>query len=354
MDNFENNETQVSQYPGATFSGNNTTFDMPPQKKKLPSWVKALIIIGSLLLFFIVIAASCGDISQSNDQSNAVDINFNYDYIGVIYVKDTIDEYGSEYYNHEYTLNAIDAMMEDNLNKGIILYIDTPGGSVYASDELYLKIKEYRDATKRPVYSSMQATAASGGYYISAPCDKIFANRNCWTGSIGVTMGTFIDVSELLTKLGVKAQTITSGANKAMGSSTDPMTDQQRAIYQSLIDEAYEQFVTIVAEGRGMTPEQVKVLADGRIYTAKQAVENGLVDQIGTFDEAVAHMQQTYKLGDCAVEHFESESSTDIYDLFSVITNLQESSTITDVDTIQALIKLNGTYRISYISDIKR
>ena len=92
-------------------------------------------------------------------------------------------------------------MAEDDRNKGMILYVNTPGGSVYASDELYLKIKDYQETTGRPVYSSMQSQATSGGYYISAPCDKIIANRNCWTGSIGVTMGTFIDISGLLSDL---------------------------------------------------------------------------------------------------------------------------------------------------------
>ncbi|MFR0902395.1 MAG: signal peptide peptidase SppA [Anaerovoracaceae bacterium] len=176
-----------------------------------------------------------------------------------------MDEYGTGTYNHQYILNAIDAMIYDDNNKGLILYINTPGGSVYASDEVYLKIREYQEITGRPVYSSMQSQATSGGYYISAPCDKIIANRNCWTGSIGVTMGTFIDLSELLGNLGIKTETITSGDNKSMGSSTEPMTDEQRAIFQALIDEAYEQFVGIVAEGRGMTDAEVKN-SDGR-YT---------------------------------------------------------------------------------------
>ena len=124
-------------------------------------------------------------------------------------------------------------MIDDGENKGMILYLDTPGGSVLASDELYFKIKEYQKKTKRPVYASMQSMAASGGYYISAPCDKIIANRNCWTGSIGVTLGTMYDVSELLDKIGVKTNTITSGENKAMGSSVEKMSREQREIFQS-------------------------------------------------------------------------------------------------------------------------
>lgn len=364
LDNIDRNEKPTRYYSNGRFSDSNAgddinyspkanTYTQPPRKKGLPSWAKALIVIGSILLFFGLMGVAC-DGMLSADTGNEVVTNFGYDYIGVVYVDDTIDEYGSGTYNHQYILNAIDAMAEDSHNKGMILYVDTPGGSVFASDELYLKIKEYQQTTERPVYSSMQGTAASGGYYISAPCEKIIANRNCWTGSIGVTMGTFVDVSGLLEKLGVKTQTITAGSNKAMGSSTEPLTAEQRAIYQSLVDEAYEQFVAIVAEGRDMPVDRVKTLADGRIYTANQALQNGLVDMVGTFDEAVADMQKTYKLEDCAVEYFQAEVTTDFYDLLGVVAKDGDVSAITDADAIEALIELNGTYRVSYMSDIKK
>ena len=113
-----------------------------------------------------------------------------------------------------------------------------------------MKLKEYKEKTKRPVYAYMGSMAASGGYYISAPADMIFANRNCWTGSIGVTIGTLYDLSGFLERHGIKAVTIASGRNKSMGSIVDPLTDEQRRIFQSLVDEAYDQFVNIVAEER--------------------------------------------------------------------------------------------------------
>ena len=266
----------------------------------------------------------------------------------------TIDEYGSGSYNHQYLLNAIDSMAEDDRNKGMILYVNTPGGSVYASDELYLKIKDYQETTGRPVYSSMQSQATSGGYYISAPCDKIIANRNCWTGSIGVTMGTFIDISGLLSDLGINTETITSGANKSMGSNTEPMTDEQRAIFQSLTDEAYEQFVSIVAEGRGMSNEQARELADGRIYSAQQAVDNGLVDEIGTFEEAVSDMAAVYGMEDVYVEYFQSKSYASLSDLLGIIADQKGSSSVTDAEAIEALIELNGSFRLSYMSNVSK
>ncbi len=370
MDNFDNKNKKVQFYSNGKFSNEEpehtqfTSEELPSgayattsKKRKLPTWSKALIIIVAIIIGIMLLTTACNSALSnsifSNDYNNEVITDFGYDYIGALYVEDEIDEYGVGLYNHQYLLNAIDAMINDDDNKGMILYVNTPGGSVFASDELYLKIKEYQKETGRPVYSSMQSQATSGGYYISASCDKIIANRNCWTGSIGVTMGSFIDVSELLEKLGVKTTTITAGNNKAMGSSTEPMTTEQRAIFQSLVDEAYEQFVGIIAEGRKMSIDEVKELADGRIYTAKQAYENGLIDKIGTFNEAIADMQNTYNLEDASVEHFQSEVSSDLSSLFGILAE-EKNDVITNAEAIEKLIALDGTFRISYKSEITK
>lgn len=363
MDKFDNENRKVQYYSEGKFSDEDSlksdanyrsvseTYHL--KKHKLPAYLKAIIIIALVIILIVILAVSCKSVIDGNDPSR-VSTNFGHDYIGVLYITDTIDEYGSGAYNHQYILNAIDAMINDSENKGMILYVDTPGGSVYASDELYLKIKEYQDATKRPVYSSMQSMAASGGYYISAPCDKIIANRNCWTGSIGVTMGTFVDISDLLSDLGIKTQTITSGANKAMGSTTEPMTDEQRAIFQSLIDEAYEQFVGIVADGRNMSAEEVRVIADGRIYSAAQALENGLIDAVGTFEEAASDMISEYNLGNISIESFQPESKTDLSSLLGLLAKKNGKTSITDAEAIEQLIQLNGTFRVSYMSNITK
>ena len=333
----------------------------------LPGWGKALIIIAAVIVVIALLTTGCnktidsiaGAFSDSfvSGVDNTVTTDFGHDYIGVVDVVGTISEDSSDTYNHQYILNAIDAMIDDGENKGIILYVDTPGGSVFASDELYLKIKEYQKKTKRPVYASMQSMAASGGYYISAPCDKIIANRNCWTGSIGVTLGTMYDVSELLDKIGIKTNTITSGANKAMGSNVEAMTSEQREIFQSLVDEAYEQFVEIVAKGRDMKTSEVKKLADGRIYTAKQALANSLIDEIGTFEEAAADMKAEYKLGECELEYFESPVSSDWTSLLgSAADALAESAGTGAVsaDALQSLIDMNGKFEFSYICPIQK
>ena len=362
---FENEETaaeevveKVIEEPAVRYY----TSSAPAQKKKLPGWVNALIIIGiiiaALAMIWMGIKNAASDFASEltsgfsvSDSDSEVTTGFGYDYIGTVYVEGEMSEDGTGTYNHEYILNSIDAMMEDEENKGIILFVDTPGGTVFSADELYFKIKEYREETGRPVYSSMQSMAASGGYYISAPCDKIIANRNCWTGSIGVTMGTFINLSELLDALGIQTETITSGDNKAMGSSYDPMTAEQRAIYKSLIDEAYDQFVGIVAEGRKMNDADVRKLADGRIYTAKQAVDLGLVDAIGTYEEAIEDMKKTYELGEIEVEEFYTSSNVD---LLSLLSEAAAKGSTPDADLIEELVELNGKFRLSYISDMRK
>ena len=190
-------------------------------------------------------------------------------------------------YRHQDTLDFIHQMEYDSNNKGILIYINSPGGTVYDSDELYLKLMEYKQVTNRPIWVYMGPQACSGGYYIAMAADKVIANRNTWTGSIGVIIQVQ-DVSGLLSKLGIKVDSIVSGENKDMASGYRAMTKEERAILQALVDEAYEQFVGIVATGRNMAIDDVKKLADGRIYTAKQALDAKLIDEIAGYEEVCA------------------------------------------------------------------
>lgn len=252
------------------------------------------------------------------------------DYIAVVPVKGTIqassDSSGvnnSGSYDHDFLMSYVDKLMDDNKNKGIILRMDTPGGTVYEADELYLKLEEYKEKTNRPIWAYMESYCCSGGVYIASSADEQYANRNTTTGSIGVIITNY-DMSELYKKLGIEEVDIVSAKNKAMGSSGKKMTAEQMEIYQSIVDEAYEQFVGVVAKGRNMSKKEVKELADGRIYTAKQAVENGLIDGIKGSEEFDEYVKEESGVDII----YEPEQSTQNYFsyLFGQLQNTREKS----------------------------
>lgn len=263
-------------------------------------------------------------------------------YIGVVSVEGTIMDsnsttsFLSNGYNHKETLKLIEDMKNSASNKGILLYVNSPGGGVYESDELYLKLKEYKEETGRPVWTYMSNQACSGGYYISMASDKVFSNRNAWTGSIGVII-SLTNLKGLYDNLGIKGIYITSGRNKAMGAADLELTDEQRDILQSLVDEAYEQFVEIVAEGRKMTVEEVKRIADGRILSAKQALELNLIDEIATYDEVKEAFSA--ELGNVKIYTPKKKDPFGLSSLFSYINSLKPRS---DTEIIAELIKAKG------------
>lgn len=342
-----------ANYNQGGFAFNN---GQPGEYQKKSNKKPILIFIG-ILIGVVLLGVGCTSLMGPLDENDYS--NISGDYIGVLYIEGTISgEDSSDYlsgsgYNHQWTLNAIDDAIENTDNKGLIIFVNSPGGGVYESDEIYLKLKEYKK-TGRPLYSAMGSMAASGGYYISAPADKIIANRNCWTGSIGVTIGTLYDVSGLLQKHGIKTATITSGKNKAMGDMTAPLSPEQRRIFQSLVDESYDQFVDIVAQGRDMPDNKVRKLADGRIYTAKQAKANGLIDAIGTLESAEEDMKAKYNLEDCEVVDLEYVPETTFWDSLLVQFAGMKKSAGGDVAALLEMMNKQGEFPISYMSDIQK
>lgn len=311
----------------------------PPKKKK---W--KIIAIIAIIAAVILAVSACAASMITGDSGMDANYGGGQSYIGVLHVEGTIttSSSSSDTYQQSWLLKQIDYMMDDSSNEGIMLYVNSPGGSVYASDELYLKLKEYKEETERPVYSYFAETAASGGYYIAAGSDKITANRNCTTGSIGVYLGPILDASGLLDKVGVKVDIVKSGANKAMGNSYQPLTEEQRAIYQEYVNESYEQFVDIVAEGRSMDTATVKQIADGRVYTAKQAKANGLIDEISSFEDAKDAMLNENKLEDCTFQNVTYTPKNDIYSLLSQKADTKTDSASAEIGMAQDI--LNGDY----------
>lgn len=176
---------------------------------------------------------------------------------------------------------------KDDTIKAVVVRINSPGGTVNASDILYHELKQFKVKRKVPVIASMMDVAASGGYYLAMASDAILVHPSTVTGSIGVIMLT-VNAKGLLEKVGVEANAITSGPRKDMGSPFRVMTDEEKAIFQGVIDSFYQRFLTVVQEGRPqLSADQLKKLADGRIYTGEQAKAAGLVDEIGYLDEAI-------------------------------------------------------------------
>ncbi|MBI4497977.1 MAG: signal peptide peptidase SppA [Chloroflexi bacterium] len=189
------------------------------------------------------------------------------------------------------------AAQRDDAVRAIVLRVDSPGGSVTASDEIYTEVRHTREQYGKPVVVSMGSVAASGGYYISVPANRIVANPTTLTGSIGVI--TMIpNYQELLQKIGVQASVLKTGPFKDLTSGLRPLTDQDRAVLQAVLDDSYQRFVEVVAQGRGLAPDRVRELADGRVFTARQAKDLGLVDDLGDLHEAIAAAGRMVGLGD--------------------------------------------------------
>ena len=183
----------------------------------------------------------------------------------------------------------IEELKEYNSNesvKAILLRIDSPGGAVAPSQEIYEEVRKIRDEGKKKIVTSMGSVAASGGYYIASVSDKIVANPGSITGSIGVIM-ELANVSGLMKKVGVESVIIKSGKYKDIGSVFRAMTKEERDLLQGLMDDVHDQFIEAVAVGRDIEKEQLIPIADGRVFTGRQARELGLVDEIGNMQDAI-------------------------------------------------------------------
>lgn len=274
------------------------------------------------------------------------------DFIGVINVvgeimpsSESMWSYSETTYNHDLYMNYVDEMMYADNNKGILLYVDSPGGTVYESDELYLKLMEYKEVTGRPIYAYFASEACSGGYYIAMAADYIVANRNCWTGSIGVVI-SLLNCQGLYDKLGIKEIDIVSGENKAMGSAALELTEEQYAILQSLVDEAYDQFVEIVCTGRNMDDAMVRVLADGRIYSAKQAAEHKLIDAVGSLEDAKAALVKKAELPEDIYYHEPESGTTDMMSSFYYMARKLKPQS--DIELATDIMENNGNGVLKY------
>jgi protease IV len=181
-------------------------------------------------------------------------------------------------------IDELKSHVKDPSIKAIVLRIDSPGGAVAPSQEIYEEIR--KAVTKKKIVVSMGSVAASGGYYIASPATRIVANPGTLTGSIGVIM-EIPNVEGLMNKIGVKTEVIKSGRHKDIASVFRGIKKEEREILQGVLDNVHEQFIKAVAEGRKMLIEDVKRIADGRVFTGEQALKAGLVDEIGNLEDAI-------------------------------------------------------------------
>jgi len=238
--------------------------------KKHP-FLLAFLILCAIFVFFVVLVYS---LSSVMGRSARLPIG---EKVGVVEVSGVIA--GSK----EVIEQIIDFRDDDSI-KAIVLRIDSPGGGVGPSQEIYEEVRKTTDV--KPVIASMGAVAASGGYYIASPARRILANPGTITGSIGVIM-EFTNFQELLQKIGLRSDVVKSGEHKDIGSPVRPMTEADRQILQAMIDDVHQQFIEAVASGRNMEIETVKSLADGRIFTGRQALQINLVDELGNLQDAI-------------------------------------------------------------------
>src|SRR2546427_6021668 len=278
-------------------------FQAKPQSARSIRWK------WSLTLFFLLVTAGCISISlfpqamplrEKTVQGTAADKILMMDISGVISDKGSSNPLSESEdlvarIKEELTLAA-----EDRHIKALLLRINSPGGTVTASDVIHHEISEFKTKRKIPVVATIMDIGASGGYYIAVAADQIIAHPTSVTGSVGVIM-LRVNAEGLLQKIGVEAGAIKSGAKKDIGSPFRPMTEDERAIFQSMINGFFSRFLDVVSKGRSLPADQLKVIADGRVLTGPQALQLGLVDQVGYLDDGIAAAKKLAGVTDARV-----------------------------------------------------
>ncbi len=243
--------------------------------KKRPFLVGFLVASAAAAMFYVVIVGTFALLGKNGGFAQSV-LKSEVD-VGVVDVFDVIES------SRKITEQIRDYVEDDSI-RALLVRIDSPGGAVAPTQEIYDEVRRAIKAGK-PVVATLGSTAASGAYYIAAGCSTIVANPGTLTGSIGVKM-EFMDVEGAFDKLGLKSEVVKSGKYKDAGSPTRALTADERRMLQATIDDVHSQFVAAVAEGRNLPPEAVESIADGRIFSGQQALALGLVDQLGSFHDA--------------------------------------------------------------------
>ncbi|MCX7928394.1 MAG: signal peptide peptidase SppA [Patescibacteria group bacterium] len=297
-------------------------YPVPFYKKHPIKLVLSLISIFFFILFFYSFISfinqigndlsltqkSQGYISGKGENKIAV-INID----GIIvetFESDGISSLSDNYTSAREIKRILEEIRNDNSVKALILRINSPGGSAAASDEILSEIRRYKSDTNLPIIAYMSDVAASGGYYVAMGADKIVANPATITGSIGVII-SYLSFKELANKYGVKQIVYKSGELKNLADSFSTPTAQETQVLQSIIDEMYKTFIKVVAEGRKLEESYVQEIADGRVYSANQAIKLKLIDEIGNFENSISTAKKLANLQDASVFEYGKKSLLD-------------------------------------------
>lgn len=270
----------------------NTPGPMPTivvERRPRSSFLSRLLFILFLLVLFVginVMMADSGLFPQNlSEEYVAGPIGPGHSKIAVVRVEGLINSTSAEH-----AIRQIRQASLDDTVRAVVLRVDSPGGTVADSDRIWRELNVRIKAKRKPLVVSMGDYAASGGYYVSAPADRIFAEPTTMTGSIGVIV-ELPQLDGLLEKVGVKVQTVAAGQFKDFGSMFKPMSSEERARWEQIIDQAYQRFLRVVAQGRGFSTKDAAPLANGQVLTASEAHDKRLIDEIGYLDDAVRHAQ---------------------------------------------------------------
>jgi len=256
---------------------------MTNNRKWLAGVLIAVLILSAGLLFTLAAAV----IFFKDDSVRLASFS---DRVGILELKGVIED--SETFNRQ-----LKTFREDKNIRAVVVRIESPGGMVAPSQEIYEQLSRLRDETDKPVVVSMGSIAASGGYYVACAADSILAAPGTLTGSIGVIL-EFPNLQEILRKVGISFEVIKSGEHKDLASPWRKMTEQERRVLQEMVDDVYNQFIEVVSRERNLPDDSILSLADGRVFTGRQAKKLGLVDTTGVFQDALDLAGRMCGLGD--------------------------------------------------------
>lgn len=316
-----------------------TPFQPKPKKAAWP-WV-----LLALFVFFVIFVIVIMIVAGSDNGKTNTEYTPSGKYAAVLHIEGTIAASSDGTYSQTYLTEKLTSLIADRENVALLLYIDSPGGELYAVDEIYQLLLDYK-ASGRPIYAYCATYAASGGYYLASVAKEIGANRMSTVGSIGVTYGYHMDLTGLCTKLGVNVTALASADNKSMGGYFSPLTEEQEAIYQSQIDEYYNVFVDVVADGRTeLSREQIIALADGRTYTATQAKSNGLIDEVSNYDDFLVGMKAVENLSCEFVDYAYSYTGISVTDLLDLLGTASGDPASLTSEELTALVTRLAAFR---------